>query len=111
MSQVPLSIYFTKVSIPKRGDLVHLEGKTVDELKTFCSNDPSCLGFNTKGWVKTSLLPKFKWNYWTSDPSKGFYLKRRLQKFPSGTNSSHSSYMFFQGLDSDGGDLIEKIKF
>ena len=58
-----------------------------------CSADPDCLGFNTNGYAKCSLLPQSKWSTWTSDPNKGFYLK---------TNTVE--YNFFQGLDSNGGD-------
>ena len=53
------------------------------QLVELCAQDSKCLGFNTNGWMKKELKPRDKWDKWTSDKKKGFYVKKAggLDKF------------------------------
>jgi len=52
-------------------------GKSIDEMKALAASMPECVAFNSNGWFKRSLRPENEWSRWTSDSSKGFYIKRR----------------------------------
>jgi len=39
-------------------------GKTPEELQAICSDMPECVGFNTAGWLKSSLAPEEEWYDW-----------------------------------------------
>jgi len=43
------------------GNLKRLKGATVDELEEACSQDASCSGFNTAGWLKKTIADESKW--------------------------------------------------
>lgn len=47
----------------------------VPGLVSYCDSLPNCAGFNTNAWVKSSILPQAQWSKWTTDPSKGLYVK------------------------------------
>ena len=52
------------------------EGITIDQMKSRCDANEQCLGFNSNGWMKHHLNPENTWNHWTTDPNKGFYIKK-----------------------------------
>ena len=58
--------------ITQRGDLAN----NVPGLQYACNNAAGCKGFNTNGWIKNTISPQSQWTNWTSEPSKGFYLKQ-----------------------------------
>jgi hypothetical protein len=53
------------------------QGKSIEEMKVLATTIPDCVGFNSNGWFKHTLLPENQWYRWTEDPSKGFYVRRR----------------------------------
>ncbi len=50
-------------------------GKSIEEMKALADKTPDCLGFNSNGWFKRTLRPRDQWSKWTSDTTKGFYVK------------------------------------
>jgi hypothetical protein len=52
-------------------------------LANYCDSLPNCAGFNTNGWIKTSIQPRNLWVNWTNDPNKGLYVKQKESFVPS----------------------------
>ena len=48
----------------------------VEVLAKLCSSDPNCRGFNSNGWLKHTIRNQSQWSTWTSDPTKGLYVKK-----------------------------------
>lgn len=48
----------------------------VEVLAKLCDSDPNCRGFNSNGWLKHTIRNQSQWSTWTSDPTKGFYVKK-----------------------------------
>merc|ERR1719163_2256809 len=46
------------------GNMERLEGLSVTELEEACSEKPECMGFNSAGWLKSSLAPSEEWYDW-----------------------------------------------
>jgi len=46
-------------------NIERLAGSSVDELKEACSNMPDCAGFNSDGWLKSSIADQSEWYAWT----------------------------------------------
>merc|ERR1719313_290036 len=46
------------------GNLEQLQGLSVEELEKACSEKPECVGFNTAGWLKSSLAEPSEWYDW-----------------------------------------------
>merc|ERR1719252_513302 len=46
------------------GNMERLEGLSVSELEEACSEKPECMGFNSAGWLKSSLAPSEEWYDW-----------------------------------------------
>ena len=68
---------FTPFMDSPSGDLRKSSGGNVDEYAEECNKDIDCLGFNSNGWLKKTIVSdKSKWNKWTRDSSLGFYLKK-----------------------------------
>ena len=76
-----------------QGDISYLPGKSAQELKTLCNRDVACIGFNTNGWIKSSLQTRSKWYRWSDAANQGIYVKA-------------GSYMYHPGLDSNLGDTV-----
>jgi len=49
-------------------------------LKKKCDITPKCVAFNTNGWLKTVVSSPEKWTKWTSDPDKGMYILKDINK-------------------------------
>lgn len=47
-------IFYEELDSPG-SDLVYVKDKSIEELKVLCDNDPNCMGFNTLGWLKSSV--------------------------------------------------------
>jgi hypothetical protein len=47
----------------------------VPGLSAHCSSLPNCKGFNTNAWIKHTISPQSAWLRWTSEPSKGLYVR------------------------------------
>jgi len=60
-----------------------------------CDSDPTCDGFNSNGWVKHTVLPKSQWYSWTTDATKGFYVKK----------TALDGFDFVPFMDSSGNDI------
>merc|ERR1719171_672600 len=43
------------------GNMKRIPEATVEELEEACSADPACAGFNTMGWMKSTIDPEEKW--------------------------------------------------
>ena len=56
------------------GDAGHVDGSIRDIYQRVNGNH-SIVAFNTNGWCKRALLSKECWNKWTSDPTKGTYVR------------------------------------
>jgi hypothetical protein len=58
-------------------DILHVENKTVQELKELCDSDDRYLGFNTLGWIKYHILPVESLNilYGSKNHHDGLYVK------------------------------------
>lgn len=52
-------------------NLGHFPG-TLAEMKAKCNSEPTCLGFNNNGYMKSSLAPRNTWYTWTTVPGRGF---------------------------------------
>jgi hypothetical protein len=48
----------------------------VEVLAKQCYSDPNCRGFNSNGWLKHTIRNQSQWSTWTSDPTKGLYVKK-----------------------------------
>merc|ERR1719217_424499 len=46
------------------GNLERLEGLSVEELEKACSEKPECVGFNSAGWLKSTLAESDQWYDW-----------------------------------------------
>jgi chromosome segregation ATPase len=46
------------------GNLERLTGLSVEELETACSEKADCVGFNSAGWLKSSLADPSEWYDW-----------------------------------------------
>jgi len=46
------------------GNMERLTGLSVEELETACSEKADCVGFNTAGWLKSSLADEAEWYDW-----------------------------------------------
>merc|ERR1719443_2495572 len=46
------------------GNMERLEGLSVSELEKACSEKPECVGFNSAGWLKSSLAEPSEWYDW-----------------------------------------------
>merc|ERR1719375_1262326 len=46
------------------GNLERLEGLSVEELEKACSEKPECVGFNSAGWLKSTLAEESQWYDW-----------------------------------------------
>merc|ERR1719420_477749 len=49
------------------GNLERLQGLSVEELETACSEKPECVGFNSAGWLKSSLGEPDSWYDWDGE--------------------------------------------
>jgi len=56
-------------------NIERLPGATVSELEAACSKNPECGGFNTSGWLKSSLASEADWYAWGSTDTDGLYVK------------------------------------
>jgi hypothetical protein len=45
-------------------NIKRLAGKSTEELTEACSALPECVGFNTAGWLKSSMTPEEEWYDW-----------------------------------------------
>lgn len=72
-------------NIGNQADLVD----NVTGLSKYCDSMPNCVGFNTNGWVKSSLKPEAEWTRWTEDKSKGLFVKSKehYSDFPGALGS------------------------
>jgi hypothetical protein len=46
------------------GNLKQMVGSSIPELEEACSVEPECVGFNSAGWLKKSLVPEANWYDW-----------------------------------------------
>merc|ERR1719482_2592099 len=46
------------------GNLKQMAGASLPELEEACSAEPECVGFNSAGWLKKSLVPEANWYDW-----------------------------------------------
>jgi len=42
---------------------------------TACDSDPTCLGLNSNGWIKKTLVAPASWVKWTEESGKGLWVK------------------------------------
>lgn len=59
-------------------DITHVSNRSIEELKIMCDNDPNCMGFNTLGWLKSSINPSNLCNLYGKSNSEfkdGIYMK------------------------------------
>merc|ERR1719217_386926 len=53
------------------GNIKRYPETSIEELEELCSEDPSCRGFNTNGWLKSKVDPEDKWY----DADSSLYVK------------------------------------
>merc|ERR1719174_1155165 len=46
------------------GNLKQMMGASTPDLEEACSAEPECVGFNSAGWLKSSLVPEANWYDW-----------------------------------------------
>lgn len=51
-------------------------GNNVPGLISWCDNNAQCKAFNTNAWMKHTIAAPNAWGTWTTDPTKGMYVKR-----------------------------------
>merc|ERR1719443_1753669 len=56
------------------GNRERLAGLSVEELEKACSEKPECVGFNSMGWLKSSLADKESWYDWDGE-GNALYVK------------------------------------
>jgi hypothetical protein len=71
----PPTYTFTKFMDSGRNDIRWDQNKSLEQLKDACNSLSNCRGFNTNGWLKHTIKPQNEWINWTSDPTKGLYVK------------------------------------
>ena len=93
------------------GDIDHLPNKSIEELKYYCVRDPTCLGFNTLGWIKKEINDEKGFitiGLDDLDEEHGLYIhKSRMEKVKE-TLPEISGYTFYPNKDSTSGDLFHK---
>ena len=47
----------------------------LEDFAVACRKHPSCVGFNSNGFLKEALDDYSKWYKWTDNETKGFYTK------------------------------------
>ena len=57
------------------GDIKNLGTTDLAELKAFCDSSIDCVGFNTNGWVKNTLLSEDQWKRFSKNGKDGIYKK------------------------------------
>jgi hypothetical protein len=55
-------------------------GMSLEEMKVLADNTTECVGFNSNGWFKHTLMPREQWRRWTNDAAKGFYIKTKTEQ-------------------------------
>lgn len=61
------------------GDIggARIENGDVSDFAAVCRKHPDCLGFNSNGWVKKTLLPSDQWSDSFVNPYSGLYVKKQ----------------------------------
>merc|ERR1740138_1732289 len=78
------------------GNLERLSGKSIVELKEACNEKPVCVGFNSAGWLKSSLADQSEWYDWEDGT---LYVKEL------------SFGREMKGQSKEGGEAIGMLKF
>ena len=56
-------------------DIRNLPGASLTKIAAACNKNALCIGFNSKGLIKSKLLPSVEWQKWTVNPCLGLYSK------------------------------------
>jgi chromosome segregation ATPase len=92
------------------GNMERLAGKSVEELEEACSADPTCVGFNSAGWLKSSLAPEEEWYAWDGGD---LYVKELslLQMNAKDTQEPDDAPELNSGQGESGNQAITMLKF
>jgi len=97
------------------GNLERLAGKSIVELKEACNEKPECVGFNSAGWLKSSLADQSEWYDWedgtlyVKELSGGLGFIQLTQDPVEGEPESFGMEM--KGQSKEGGEAIGMLKF
>merc|ERR1719161_2203339 len=97
------------------GNLERLSGKSIVELKEACNEKPECVGFNSAGWLKSSLADQSEWYDWENgtlyvkELSGGLGFIQLTQDPVEGEPESFGMEM--KGQSKEGGEAIGMLKF
>merc|ERR1719460_1916862 len=92
------------------GNLERLAGKSQTELEEACSANPECKGFNSAGWLKSSIAPDSEWYDWDG----GSLFVKHLDGSPALVQEpveGEPDAEFSTGQGESGNQAIEMLKF
>ncbi len=68
--------YVQGVDSPGGGNVQQASmANNIPALQDYCNATPDCKGFNTNGWIKSTLVSTFKKEPTFNKPNQGFYVK------------------------------------
>jgi len=85
-----------------------LAGKSIEELEEACSADPGCVGFNSAGWLKSSLAPEEEWYAWDGGD---LYVKELSLLQMGAQDEPDSGPELNSGQGESGNQAVEMLKF
>merc|ERR1719174_486715 len=89
-------------------NLERLAGKSVDELKEACNAKPECKGFNSAGWLKSSIAPEEEWYAWDEG---SLFVKELPPMLVQEPVEGEPDAEFSTGQGESGNQAIEMLKF
>merc|ERR1719355_67375 len=90
------------------GNLERLAGKSIDELKEACNAKPECKGFNSAGWLKSSIAPEEEWYAWDEG---SLFVKELPPMLVQEPVEGEPDAEFSTGQGESGNQAIEMLKF
>jgi len=90
-------------------NLERLAGKSQTELEEACSANPECAGFNSAGWLKSSIAPEAEWYDWDGG---SLYVKQlSFVQTDQPVEGEPETFDDTSGQSEKGNEAIEMLQF
>merc|ERR1719379_2801812 len=90
-------------------NLERLAGKSQTELEEACSANPGCAGFNSAGWLKSSIAPEAEWYDWDGG---SLYVKQlSFVQTDQPVEGEPETFDDTSGQSEKGNEAIEMLQF
>merc|ERR1719472_269647 len=90
-------------------NLERLAGKSQEELEEACSANPECAGFNSAGWLKSSIAPETEWYDW--DGGSLFVKQLSLLQTNAPVEGEPDTWGETAGQSEKGNEALEMLAF